>query len=250
MIEQFDYHFPLKQTMRKIHVYLPPYYYETHDHYPVVYMLDGHNLFRDEYATYKTSWGLESFLDESELRLIIVGIESPQNGEERLAEYGPCPFEYPKTSQIIDGYGDRFMDWVIYHLKPFIDQNYRTLPERESTAIAGSSMGGLMALFTLTAYNRFVSRAACLSPSILFCRDYLEKGLDMVEISPNTRLYISFGENELSFYPKAVEEANYFIERYDQLGADTKFEIQEKGDHNEASWGKLNPSYLSFLFDE
>ena len=49
-------------------------------------------------------------------------------------------------------------------LKEYIDKTYRTLPERENTLIAGSSMGGLMALYAATQYNGVYSRAAALSP--------------------------------------------------------------------------------------
>ena len=50
--------------------------------------------------------------------------------------------------------------------KPAIDQEFPTLPGRNDTFIAGSSMGGLMALYAVMEYNRYFSRAAALSPSL------------------------------------------------------------------------------------
>ncbi|MEF2614646.1 alpha/beta hydrolase-fold protein, partial [Faecalibacillus faecis] len=38
-----------------------------------------------------------------------------------------------------------------------IDQKYRTYPFRECTAIAGSSMGGLMAFYGVIKYNQYIS---------------------------------------------------------------------------------------------
>ncbi len=58
------------------------------------------------------------------------------------------------------------MSWFIHRFKPFIDHNFRTLPDRAHTFIGGSSMGGLMSLYALLQYNDTFSRAAALSPSI------------------------------------------------------------------------------------
>ena len=66
----------------------------------------------------------------------------------------------------IEGKGKIYMDWLVDILKPEIDKKYRTMPERENTIIAGSSMGGLMALYGATEYNHVFQRAACLSPSL------------------------------------------------------------------------------------
>lgn len=250
MIERFDYFFPFKDTMRKIHLYVPPYYYESDKRYPVMYMFDGHNLFEDDYATYGTSWGLEAYLDQSDLDMIVVGIECPHEGNSRLAEYSPCYFESPWNSQIINGYGDKFMDWVIYNLKPFIDANYRTLPQRETTAVGGSSMGGLMALFTGIAYNNYVSKVASLSPSISICRDYLMRGMEQVDIYPDTRVFFSYGEDEIKKFNMTLDDAEFFSEAFVKDGAETMLYVQPKGKHNEASWAKQNPTYLDFLWKE
>lgn len=248
MIERFEYYFPFKDAMRTIHLYVPPYYYDTDERYPVMYMLDGHNLFEDSSATYGTSWGLESFLDKYEGKMIIVGIECPHEGDSRLAEYSPCLFECDHTSQIVGGYGDKFMDWVIYHLKPFIDANYRTLPSRETTGIGGSSMGGLMALFGVIAYNQYISRAACLSPSIGICYHYLKRGLNQVDIYADTKVYLSYGEIELKKYNMPISKAEYFAEALKNEGAKAKVYQQRRGKHNEASWAKQNKIYLDFLW--
>lgn len=250
MIERFDYFFPFKDTMRKIHLYVPPYYYESDKRYPVMYMFDGHNLFEDDYATYGTSWDLEAYLDQSDLDMIVVGIECPHEGNSRLAEYSPCYFESPWNSQIINGYGDKFMDWVIYNLKSFIDANYRTLPQRETTGVGGSSMGGLMALFTGIAYNNYVSKVASLSPSISICRDYLMRGMEQVDIYPDTRVFFSYGEDEIKKFNMTLDDAEFFSEAFEKDGAETMLYVKPKGKHNEASWADQNPIYLDFLWKE
>ena len=72
-------------------------------------------------------------------------MECNHEGTKRLDEY--CPYTLPKTYLgHIHGSGKELMNWVIDELKPMIDHKYRTYPFRECSAIAGSSMGGLMAL--------------------------------------------------------------------------------------------------------
>ena len=62
----------------------------------------------------------------------------------------------------IKGRGKAYLDWMVQELKPLIDAKYPTLPDRENTAIGGSSMGGLMSLYGVTAHNETFSRApAC-----------------------------------------------------------------------------------------
>ena len=38
-------------------------------------------------------------------------------------------------------YGAHYLDWIVYDLKPYIDQTLRTLPGKETTFMAGSSAG-------------------------------------------------------------------------------------------------------------
>ena len=151
---------------RKVYLYLPESYREEPDRrYPVMYMFDGHNVFFDEDATFGKSWGMNDFMESSEKQLIIVGVECNHRGNQRLSEYAPVSFSDPKLGKI-RGRGSATMNWMVGELKPYIDERYRTLPDRENTIIAGSSMGGLMALYAVTAYNHVFSRAACLSPSL------------------------------------------------------------------------------------
>ena len=144
------------QCMRTIHVYLPVNYNESQEQYPVMYMFDGHNLFFDEDATYGKSWGLKDFLDNYDKKLIIVGIECNHEGHERLNEFSPYTYENSFFG-FIEGKGQQLMDWVIQELKPMIDKKYRTYPFRECNAVGGSSMGGLMALYTVIKYNQYFS---------------------------------------------------------------------------------------------
>ena len=152
---------------RKAYIYLPDGYDGVEDRYSVMYMFDGHNLFSDKEASYGKSWGLAEYLDGTRTRLIVAAAECNHEGNCRLSEYSPLDFTM--RGEKIRGRGKQYMDWLVKTFKPYIDANYRTLPDREHTAIGGSSMGGLMTVYALSAYNKYFSRGAALSPSLWAC---------------------------------------------------------------------------------
>ena len=104
MIIKQPFMYPLKNEERMLHIYLPDNYLNCDDTYPVAYFFDGHNLYKDEDATYGKSWGLEKFLTNYKKEFIVVGIECSHVGHERLDEY--CPYDL-KESWLGDlkGYG-------------------------------------------------------------------------------------------------------------------------------------------------
>ena len=150
-------------TPRRAYIYLPESYDEEPDRrYPVMYMFDGHNVFFDEDATFGKSWGMNDYMERTGKQLIIVGVECNHQGNCRLSEYSPVTFENAELGKI-RGRGSTTMNWMVNELKPYIDEHFRTLSDRRNTILAGSSMGGLMALYGATAYNSAFQRAACLA---------------------------------------------------------------------------------------
>ena len=249
MIKKFDMIITPFQLNRTIHLYLPDDYEYSDERYPVMYMYDGHNLFYDEDATYGKSWGLLEFLNHYDKDFIIVGIECNHEGRERLNEF--CPYDCPHSylGDII-GKGEQLMDWVIDELKPYIDEHYRTIPFRDCTGIAGSSMGGLMALYTVIHYNQYFSKAACLSSAIGLCQNQLKEELKNADISPDTRVYMSHGKKETRNQQHLNHVQNllsYFYKEFVKRGAASYINITN-GQHNEASWEKENEVYFDFLW--
>lgn len=243
-------------TNRTLHIYLPDDYYESNEQYAVMYFFDGHNLFRDEDATYGKSWGLEPFLKNWRKKMIIVGMECSHEGKSRLDEY--CPYDsHGSFLGDIHGMGKETMDWIVNEVKPMIDKEYRTYYFREATGIAGSSMGGLMALYAAGKYNRWFSKAGCISSAIGFVEDALLADLSACDISPDTRVYLSWGTEESGGARKRPEE-DYFTTRayqnrraselFQQRGATTFLYCQRGGGHCEADWEQLVPHFMEFLW--
>lgn len=251
MVQKEQIYIKPYKVYRTLHIYLPKDYYESSQQYPVMYMFDGHNLFYDQDATYGKSWGLKDFLDHYEKPLIIVGLECNHEGNERLKEFSPYSFSIPKIGSIY-GTGDQLMSWMATELKSWVDQRFRTYPQRECTGLGGSSMGGLMSLYGVIHYNKVFSKAACLSPAIFGCKERLIEEMAQKSISPDTRVYISLGSEEIPrggyFQIQRLNDAKIFEEAFKSRGASSVFHIIEGGQHNEASWEKENRMYLDYLW--
>ena len=219
---------------------------EEERRYPVLYMFDGHNVFFDETATYGKSWGMKEFLDANHVPVIVVGIECNHEGFRRLEEYSP----YAGTvagDLIGEAQGAITMNWIVEELKPIIDDWFPTLPDREHTAVAGSSMGGLMALYAGTVYNSVFSRAACLSPCVSIDLPALLEDIRESTIGADTRIYMDLGSAEMG------RRKRYFrdMERVERLlfskGALPCLRLVPGGTHSEASWEKQIPFFLGHL---
>jgi len=138
-----NFYIPQLDRTRRIWIYLPPDYDNSNEHYPVLYMHDGQNLF-DAFTSYLGEWEIDETLNElaedGYQVPIVVGIDN--GGEERMNEYNPWV-----NPQYGGGQGDEYIDFLVFNLKPYIDENYRTLSGKENTGIMGSSMGGLISQY-------------------------------------------------------------------------------------------------------
>lgn len=258
MVIKRDFWFSPTGKNRKLHIYLPDNYERTDECYPVMYFLDGHNLFYDEDATYGKSWGMKAFLDNWGKPMIIVGIECGHEGEERLNEYLPYHVNSGYFNRF-EGIGDATIRWIINELKPVIDRDYRTYRFRECTGIGGASMGGLMALYGTVHYNQWFSKAACLSSALGICMPALMRDINCSGINPDTRIYLSWGTMEARGVEDVWKEDTYsHTYRRNRAVANkiwgrrarVKLYCQVGGRHCEADWEKQIPGFMNFLWME
>ena len=151
------------------------------------------------------------------------------------------------------------MEWIIHEVKPKIDATYRTWPFREGTAIGGSSMGGIMSLYAVVHYNRWFSKAACVSTAMGFCMRPVMADIRHSALSADTRVYLSWGSRE-AYGCKNPEKEDRSSKTYgwnkrvaDQLasnGIAVKLRCQVGGGHCEADWERLVPEFMHFLWME
>ena len=254
MIEKFKLTLPFaggKNAKRNVYVYVPDSFEEDEEQrYPVLYMFDGHNVFYDEDATYGKSWGLGNYLDSTDTRIMVVAVEcshAKKNG--RLSEYSPFTFE-DETFGHIKGRGKLTMDWYAGELKPYIDEHYPTIPDREATWIAGSSMGGLMALYAVSCYNEVFGRAAALSPSVWTSPKNIERMLRDSHMGPDTVLYMDYGQREFENHKGMRSLYTRFVSRLMKTGINLTSRVVPNGDHSEECWEQQLPFVIPTLLYE
>ena len=219
---------------KNIRIYLPCNYKNSGLQYPVLYMLDGQNLF-DETSSYSGEWGVDESMDAvcglKKLPAIIVGIDHA--GDERIAEYSP----YLITEYVTEPMGEAFADFVVNTLKPIIDSMYRTLPQREFTGIAGSSMGGVESMYIVVKYNDVFSKAGVFSPAFWTSENnysYVEESV----IDKPTQIYFLAGALEGENF-EAVTDTKKMIDvllNQNNHNINTRFIIQSTGRHTESFW--------------
>ena len=119
-----DFEIPQLIKTRRISVLLPYNYHETDQHYPVLYLQDGQNLF-DEYAPFG-NWAVDkklAVLAEKGLGdIIVVAIDHAE--KDRIAEFTPS-----FKTKLGRGDGKKYVRFLADTLKPYIDKNFRTLPD-------------------------------------------------------------------------------------------------------------------------
>ena len=253
MVEKWEITIPelTGDAPRRAYAYLPTMYQSQPERrFPVLYMFDGHNVFFDEDATYGRSWRLANYLDYTDTPIIVAAVEcnhSPDNG--RLREYSPFTFIDPQFGRIT-GCGQQTMDWLSGPFKAEIDRRYRTLPDRRHTWIAGSSMGGLMSVYAVLAYNQVFGKAAALSPSLWLAAAQVERLVKTAQFDPDTVLYMDYGSRELGYRDNMQKQ----FRRVSGLLLDRRMNLTCRiipgGNHNEASWERQIPFFLQTLLYE
>ena len=172
---------------------------------------------------------------------------SPNHG--RLSEYAPYGFQDRQLGRI-KGRGHTTMEWMVHTFKPFLDANFPTLPDRSHTMIAGSSMGGLMSLYALLAYNHIFSRAAALSPSLWCAPGRLEQLIREAELRSDTVLYMDCGAQEMANHPGMQQQFSRTARLLLERGVLLNCRIVPGGTHCEASWERQIPFFINTLLYE
>lgn len=249
MVQKFDFWYPAAHDNRRIHLYLPDDYEQSNERYAVLYMFDGHNLFFDGDATFGKSLGLKDFLDRWWKKLIVVGIACANDDRTRVEEY--CPYEL--DSRIyghIHGRGHATFEWIAGDLKNYIDSHYRTWAHREATAIAGYSMGGMMALYGIVKFNHIFSKAAVISPAVQPAVEVFRHDIQVADLAPDTRTFFSWGTEELAGNPGLADRVRDLEGRLMAKGTRTYLYCNIGGYHNEASWQHEVPCWMRFLWEQ
>jgi predicted alpha/beta superfamily hydrolase len=239
----------LVEVSHDLLVYLPPMYQADRERrFSVLYMHDGQNLFDPETSFIKGKyWRMgetaDALIEGGAIEpLIIVGIYN--SGERRIDEYTPV-----QDRRLGGGHADAYGRMLVEELKPFIDAQYRTLPESETCGMGGSSLGGLVTLYLGLRYPAVFSRLAVMSPSVWWRGRAILKTIAAVRERPELRIWLDMGTKEST---RAVLDAralrDELVKKGWQLGKDLAYTEVENGEHTESAWAQRVGPMLQFLF--
>ena len=147
--------------------------------------------------------------------------------------------------------GDRYARFLVEELKPMIDRTYRTLPGRDTTAVAGASMGGKISFYLAWARPEVFFGAACLSSAFAYDPATELDAVRATAVAPDIKLYLYCGGGdplEKKLLPGTREMASLLEERGFRTGGNLRVAIDEAAVHNEAAWKTVTGDWLAFLF--
>ena len=201
-------------------IYLPPCYDEKPDlRYPVLYLLHGQTYTDDQWVRL----GAVKAMD----RLILNG------------EISPFIIVFPDDRywnvQAGPGFGERLVD----HLVPYVDQNYRTLADRDHRAIGGMSRGaGWTLRLGLERWDLFGTLGLHSLAAFADDRPFLTDWLKAIPPVSWPNIFMDMGESdqELGFNSQ-------FENTLTQLGIPHEWHLYP-GAHDEAYWGAHVEEYL------
>lgn len=232
---------------RDVIVYVPPGYDEGDRSYPVMYMHDGQNLFDPETSFVRgRTWQVREHADKLVFSgniepLIVVGI---YNTPRRLDEY-----THARDRKMGGGEAEAYGRLLVQELKPWIDGQYRTLPDEANTAMGGSSLGGLVTLYLGLQHTETFGKLAVMSPSIWWNHKSLLGFVNEYDGPPWPRIWLDVGDNEGK---RTGADVELLYQRLIINGWKPEVNLHYKmvhgGTHDEAAWAARVGDMLRFLF--
>jgi enterochelin esterase-like enzyme len=203
-------------------IYLPPCYDQLPEqHYPVLYLLHGQTYTADQW----------------------VRLGAPAAADRLIHSGQSVPFiiVFPEDRYWNIQQGMYFGQYLLNDVIPYIDSNFRTLPDRAHRAIGGLSRGGGWAFEVGVSRPDLFGSLGLHSPAIL-ATDRASATRWIRELSPELwpRLYIDMGDND--------RESEFNIRLEAVL---TEYEIPHEwhlntGAHDEAYWSEHVNEYIQW----
>jgi predicted alpha/beta superfamily hydrolase len=168
---------------------------------------------------------------------IIVGIDN--GAEYRITEYDPYDSKYGK------GQGDLYVRFLVETLKPYIDRQYKTLPDAKHTTVAGSSMGALISMYAAVKYPKVFGNAGIFSPAFWIgpqIYDYAK-----ANAGKSTRFYFVCGDKEGDTEVAETQKMADILKAKGLPDKNIPVTIIKGAKHNEQQWRADFPEFYAWL---
>jgi predicted alpha/beta superfamily hydrolase len=241
--------------VRNAQVWLPPGYDDPANadrRYPVLYMLDGQNMFDTPaggFGEWRADESATRLIEQGVIEpLIIVGI--PHAGLYRSDEYSP--FAWVPNAQPS---GAAFEAWLLTHVIPRAERAFRIAEGPANTAIGGSSLGGVMSLYIATRHpDRFGLLLAESVATMGGPGSEFSQHIDATEAWPR-RVYLGMGGEEArGMQGGGSQQYTDWATSIERRALATRnppevlCRIVPDHTHNEEAWAARLPEALEFLF--
>lgn len=262
---------------RNIDIWLPEGYTKDKK-YAVLYMQDGQGLYDANTTWNHQSWEVDDVLtklikEHAIKEVIVVGIWNGQAS--RHVEYFPQkPYDglisiekdtvtaqlqrASRTKDFFQPISDKYLQFLVTELKPFIDSSYSTYTNKANTFVAGSSMGGLISMYAICEYPKVFGGAICMSthwpgtfttennPMPNAFANYMREHLPNPK---NHKIYFDYGDQTLdAMYPPLQKNIDIVIKAKGFTNKNWKTQFSPGDNHSEVSWSNRLPTAIQFLF--
>ncbi|MDA1204341.1 MAG: alpha/beta hydrolase-fold protein [Verrucomicrobia bacterium] len=240
---------------REVCVWLPPGYNTGDERYPVLYFHDGQNVFRPG-GPFGCWFAEDAAVAEikagrtGEAILVAVPNNEADMGKARMTEYQPPTDSNPRDPRRGNGVCNRYANFLVGKVKSGIDAKYRTLPDRENTAVAGASMGGVVSLWLGLNAEAF-GAVGVFSPAFWTSPNFTKAVMEGAK-KDGLRIYLDMGTKERGnlsgdYWEDVLAVRGALLEQGYVEGEDLLWNPGEGDEHNEKAWAKRLPVALRFL---
>ena len=224
----------------------------------VLYLNDGQNLFGDGPYEDGGGWHADTgaaklIADRTISPLLIVGIDNGGDDRARGIDYLPVPD--PFEDDPAPSGADRYLDFVIGEVVPYVNAHYPTLTGPAHTGFGGSSYGAASAFYAALSRPGVFGRLLLESPSIgagngvmLERARAFTRWPERIDIGIGTLEGRGGRSGRAGQGPTAVDTLTDILKRAGFTDARLRVVVQEGAGHNEAAWASRFPDAVKFLF--
>lgn len=244
------------RNKRMLRIWTPPEYYLQQNsgrRYPVFYLNDGQNLFESSTSFTGVEWRVGEtagqMIEQNLIPpMIFVGIDNAR--VERIREYLPYRSMNPP---VVRPKGERYPEFLIKEVMPFIATRYRVANGPANTALGGSSLGGLISLYTILAAPGAFGYALLESASLWVANRRILRDCRGFRRWPQ-KMFVGVGTSEVGRDDKDlqtvenVRELERILRRSGMNECRLRVEIAHGATHSEGAWAARFPDALKFFF--